>query len=72
MLQATVCNGCAFDLRTLIQDCLSSAEVDISWSEIIDALVIALIVIIGHEGFGLAFQFTEQVVGVKQNSILSV
>ena len=70
MLQATVCNCCAFDLRALSQDCLSSAEVDISRSEIVDALVIALIVIIGHEGFDLSFQFTGQVVVVKQDPIL--
>ena len=69
MLQATVCNGWAFDLRALSQDCLSSAEVDISRSEVVDALVIALMFIIGHEDFDLSFQFTGQIVVVKQDTI---
>jgi len=68
--QATDCNGCAFDLSALSQDCLSSAEVDISRSEIIDALVIALTAIIGHEGFDLSFQFTGLAVVVKQDPVL--
>ena len=70
MLQATVCDGGAFDLRALSQDCLSSAELDISRSEIVDALVIALTAIISHEGFDLSFQFTGQVVIVKQDPAL--
>ena len=70
MLQATVCNGCALDLQALSQDCLSSAEVDISWSEIVDALMIALMVIIGREGVDSSFQFIGQVVVVRQDPVL--
>ena len=54
VLQATVCNGCAFDLRALIQDCLTFAETDIGWGEIFDAFAISLVVVIDHYGSDLS------------------
>jgi hypothetical protein len=40
MLQATVCDGVAFDALTFCEDRLSSAEVDVSRGQIVDVLVI--------------------------------
>ena len=50
-----VCDSCALDLVALSQDCLSSADIDIGRGEIVYALVISLVVTIGHEGFDLSF-----------------
>ena len=41
MLQATVCNSGTLDAKAFCEDCLSSPEVDISRSEVVEALVIA-------------------------------
>lgn len=70
MLQAAVCDGDALDALTFCEDCFSSPEVDIGRSEIVDALVIADMVIVRDEGVDLPFEITGQVIVVEQNAIL--
>ena len=48
--QASVLDGFAFDSFSFQQDGLTAPEVDIGWRQIVDALVVALIVV-GDEGF---------------------
>jgi hypothetical protein len=60
VLQAAVCDGEALDVLTFCEDCLSSPEVDIGRSEIVDALVIADMVIVRNEGVDLPFEITGQ------------
>ena len=38
MLQATVCDGVAFDTLTFGQDCLGSAKVDVGGREVVDGV----------------------------------
>jgi hypothetical protein len=49
---------------------LSSAEVDIGWCEVVDALMIADVIVVFNEGPYLPFEIARQVVIVEQNAIL--
>src|SRR5258708_966909 len=62
MLQATFCDGCTLDASTLC--------VDVGRGEVVDALVIADVVIVLDEGFDLPFEIAEQAVVVEQNAVL--
>lgn len=70
MLQAAVCDGIALDAFSLGEDCLSPAEVDIGRSEVVDALVIADVIVVFDEGPYLPFEVAGQVVVVEQNAVL--
>ena len=56
MLQASVCDSCSLDALSLDEDCLGPAEVDVGGREVIDALVIADVVIMLDEGVNLPFE----------------
>jgi hypothetical protein len=62
MLQTTIGDGLAFDPFAFEEDGLGPAEVDVSRSEIAEALVIAGMVVVLDEGRGLAFEIAGQVV----------
>jgi hypothetical protein len=49
MLQATVCDGLALDPFAFEEDGLRPSEVDVSWGKIVEALVIAGMVVMRHE-----------------------
>ena len=70
MLQATVCDGCTLDALTFGEDCLGPAEVDVGRGEIVDALVIADVVVVLDEGADLPFEIAGQVIVVEQNAVL--
>ena len=56
MLQATLGDGLAFDPFAFEEDGLGPPEVDVSRSEIAEALVIASMVVVLDEGRDLAFE----------------
>ena len=56
MLQASVFDGGALDAFTLCEDRLRSAEVDVSRREVVDALVIADVIVVIDEGPYLPFK----------------
>jgi hypothetical protein len=56
MLQAAFGDGLAFDPFSLQQDCLAAPEVDVGRGQIVDALVVAAIIVVGHKGLDLGFQ----------------
>ena len=56
MLQATICNCLALDPFAFEEDGLGPSEVDVSGGKIVEALVIADIVVVRHEGGDLAFE----------------
>ena len=62
MLQATVCDCLALDPFAFEEDGLSAPEVDVSRGKIVEALVIAGMVVARHEGGDLAFEIAGQVV----------
>ena len=70
MLQATVCDCLALDPFAFEEDGLSASEVDVSRSEIAEALVIAGMVVVLDEGRDLAFEIAGQVVMLKQDAVL--
>ena len=70
MLQAAVCDGCTLDAFTLGKDYLGPAEVDVSRREVVQALVIADVVIVLDEGINLPFKIAGQVAVFEQNAVL--
>ena len=70
MLQASVCDSCTLDAFSLGQDCLGPAEVDVGRGQIVDALMIADVVVVFDEGVNLPFEIAGQVVVVEQNAVL--
>lgn len=62
MLQASVCDGCSLDAFSLGEDCLGPAEVDVGRGQIVDALMIADVVVVFDEGVNLPFEIAGQVV----------
>ena len=62
MLQAAVCDGCTLDAFTLGKDYLGPVEVDVSRREVVQAFVIADVVIVLDEGFDLPFEIAGQVI----------
>ena len=70
MLQATVGDGLAFDPFAFEEDGFSPPEVDVSRSEIVEALVIAGMVVVLDEGRDLAFEIAGQVVMLEQDAVL--
>ena len=70
MLQATVCDCLALDPFAFEEDGLGSSEVDVSRGKIVEALVIAGMVVMRHEGGDLAFEIAGQVVVLEQDAVL--
>jgi len=70
MLQTTIGDGLAFDPFAFEEDGLGSPEVDVSRSEIVEALVIAGMVVVLDEGRDLAFEIAGQVVMLEQDAVL--
>ncbi|MEY9134854.1 hypothetical protein ACVMII_003761 [Bradyrhizobium diazoefficiens] len=58
MLQAAVRDGVALDAASFCEDRLSPAEVDIGWREVVDALMIADVIIAFDEGSYLTLEIT--------------
>ena len=58
MLQAPVLDGLSFDPFPFQQDGLAASEVDIDGREVIQALVVAPVVVVLDEGAELGFEIT--------------
>ncbi len=70
MLQAAVCDGRPLDVLTLGEDRLGSSKIDVSGREVVDALVIADVIVVLDEGVDLLLEISGQIVVVKQNAVL--
>ena len=70
MLQATVCDCLALDPFAFEEDGLSASEVDVGRGKVVEALVIAGMVVVRHEGGDLAFEIAGKVVVLKQDAVL--
>ena len=70
MLQAAVCDGGPLDAMSFGEDCLGSSKIDVSGREVVDALVIADVVIVHDEGIDLPFEISRQIVIVEQHAVL--
>ena len=56
MLQSAVCDSLSFDPFSLCQDGGPASEVDVGRGEIVDAFVVAAVVVVGDEGFDPGFE----------------
>ncbi len=58
MLQAPVLNSLSFDPFSFQQDGLAPPEVDIGRGQIVQALMITVVIVVGDEGFDLGLEVT--------------
>ncbi len=70
MHQAAVLDGFALDALTLQQDGLPPAEIDISRGQIVQALMIAPVVILLDECLNIGFKRAWQIVILQQDAVL--
>ncbi len=69
MVQAPVLDGLSFDSFSFQQDGLAAPEVDIGRCQIIQALVIALVIVVRDEGLDLGFEVARQIVVLQQDPV---
>ena len=70
MLQAPQFDGPSLDPFSLQQDGLAAPGVDICWGEVVQALVIALMVVVTDERIDLRFKVSGQEVVFQQDAVL--
>jgi hypothetical protein len=68
MLQAPLTDCQCLDLCSLPQNCFVAAEVNVGGSDVVQALVVALVVVILDEGPDLVFKVAGEVVISQQHS----
>ena len=68
--QPTVLDGLAFDPFSFQQDGLTAPEVDVGRGEIVDALVIAPVVVVRDECIDLSFEIAGQLIVLEQDAVL--
>jgi hypothetical protein len=68
--EETVCDCLSFDPFAFEEDGLGSSEVDVGRREIAQALVIAGMVVMSHEGGDLTFEIAGQVIVLEQDAVL--
>ena len=70
MLQAALFDGVAFDPFSLQQDGLAAPEVDVGRREIVEALVIAAMIVVLDEGCDLGLEIAREEVVFQQDAVL--
>ena len=70
MHQAALLDGSALDALTLQQDGLPPAEIDISRGQVVQALVVAPVVIVLDECLNIGFKRAWQIVIFQQDAVL--
>ena len=70
MQQASHFDGLSFDPFSLLQDALAVLEADIGRSEVLQALVRALLIIVVEKGIDLLPSTTGQIVVFQQDAVL--
>ena len=70
VLQAPMLDGLALDTSAFREDAGSPAEVDVGRRQIIQALVVAVMVVMVDERLDLRFQITGQIVVFQQDAVL--
>lgn len=70
VLQASMFDGLSFDPFALLEDGLGPAEVGICGRHIVEALVVAPVVVMLDERLDLAFEITGQEVVFQEDAVL--
>ena len=69
-MQASRFERLSFDPFTLFQNGFVTPEVDVGGCDVVDALVVALVVVVIDEGFNLSFEIAGQEVVFQQDAVL--
>jgi hypothetical protein len=69
MLQASVCDGVALDALAPCDDRIGPAEVNVGRGEVVDALMVADVVVMLDEGIDLPFEISGQIIVVEQDAV---
>jgi hypothetical protein len=70
MVQAAVLDGLVFDAPPFSQDGFAAPEVDASRCQVVDALVVAMVVVVVDEGGDGGFKFPFEEVVFEQDAVL--
>ena len=70
VMQASAFDSLSFDSISLFQDGLAPSEVDIGRGQILDALVIAVVVVVIDEGFNAGLKISGEEVVIQQDAVL--
>src|SRR6202011_3181211 len=68
--QAAIGDCLSFDPFSFDQNGLAPPEVDVSWRQIADALVIAQAIVVSDESLDLSFEIARQVIVLEQDTLL--
>ena len=68
--QVAVDDGLSSDPFSFYQDIRPQPEADLDGSEIVDALVIAAVFVVGYEGLDLRFEITGEAVIFQQDAAI--
>jgi hypothetical protein len=69
MLQSTVGNGLSFDPFSFCQNGWTAPAVDVGWGKIVDAFVVAAVVIVVDKGRNLSFEIAGQEIVFQQDAV---
>jgi hypothetical protein len=64
------CDGDALDTLTFREDRLGSFKIDVSGREVVDALMVADVIVVLDEGIDLLLEISWQIVVFEQNAVL--
>ena len=70
VLQAAIVDGLSFDPFPFDEDGVAASEVDVGGGEIIEALVVAGMVVVLDEGADLRLQMAGQIIVLEQDAVL--
>ncbi len=70
MLQSSLSDGLAFDPFTLKQNGVAASEVDVGRCEVLQAFMIAAVIVVIDEAIDVGFEIARQVVVVEQDAVL--
>ena len=70
MKQAALCDGLAFDPFPFQPDDVAASEVDVGRGEIVEALVVAAVVVVVDEGRDLPLEIARQEVVFQEDAVL--
>ena len=70
MLQSSQFDGVAFDPFSLQEDGPVSAEVDVGGRQVLEAFVVAPVIVVLDEVPDLSFEIARQVIVLEQNAVL--
>ena len=72
MLQAALADCLFLDFCPCSDDGFVSPKKDVSWCDVVQALVISLVVVVIEESLDLAFEVAGQIVVFQQNPVFMV